>query len=76
MQTWNIFQVQHKNGDWFSSYDKVPENKQSWVRPSMFPHDNMDEMNIERWFVIQLLLYLVCNLINLYYLRTTYHYAV
>ena len=42
-------QVLTKNGDWFSTFEDVPENKRSWVRPSMFPQDNMQDMHIDRW---------------------------
>jgi len=44
-----VSQVQTKNGDWFSSFEEVPENKRSWVRPSMFPTDDMESLNIHRW---------------------------
>ncbi|KAF6024665.1 NSUN2 [Bugula neritina] len=45
MKSWK---VQTKNGDWFSSFEEVPENKRSWVRPSMFPTDDMESLNIHR----------------------------
>ena len=58
-------QVLTKNGDWFSTFEDVPESKRSWVRPSMFPQDNMQDMHIDRWWVVYsyLMYSVVCYLL-------------
>ncbi|XP_067932243.1 RNA cytosine-C(5)-methyltransferase NSUN2-like [Watersipora subatra] len=45
LKTWRVLT---KNGDWFASFENVPDNKRSWVRPSMFPASNMDDIHIDR----------------------------
>lgn len=45
-------QVMTKDGQWFASWDDVPHNRHTQIRPTMFPPkdpEKLQAMHLERW---------------------------
>lgn len=44
--------VMLKDGQWFEEWKDVPSNRQTQIRPTMFPvkdEEKLKTMNLERW---------------------------